>query len=111
VPNKTPAIISTILTLLILVIFAVLSVFTQMIALNSVSERQGVTAISISLVCQGVGVLLAGIFAWWMTNLMIAKFNWKKILAVIIAVTIGTLAGGLISFLSIVIAIPVAGIR
>jgi hypothetical protein len=110
-PSKTPALISTILTATILIIFAVLSVFTQMIALNAVSERQGVTAMGISLACQGMGMILLGIFAGWMTNFIITKFNWNNILAVVIAVIVGTLIGGFISFLSIVIAIPVAGIR
>jgi len=65
----------------------------------------------ISLACQGVVAILAGIFARWLTNFLISKFNWNQILAVVIAVTAGTLAGGVASFLSIVIAIPVAGIR
>ena len=110
-PTKTPAIISTILTVIILITFAILSIFTQMIALNGASERQGVTAMGISLVCQGVGVILAGMLAWWLTNLAITRFNWNKVLAVITATIAGTLLGGLISFLSIIIAIPMAGIR
>jgi len=108
--SKTPAIVSTILTILLLVGFGILSLFFQMIALNGVNESQGVAAMGVSLVCQGVGVILAGAFAWWLTNLVIAKFNWNKILAVAIAVIAGVLLGGLISFLSIIIAIPLAGI-
>lgn len=56
----------------------------------------------VSLVCQGTGTILAAVLAAWLTNLMITKFNWNNILAVIIAV---------ISFLSIIISIPIAGIR
>ena len=82
-----------------------------MVALNGVSERQAMTAMGISLVCQGIGVILLGILAGWLTKLMITKFNWNKILAVVIAVTLGTLFGGIIAFLSIIISIPVAGIR
>jgi len=112
--DKTPALISAILTIILLIIFAVLSVFTQMIALNGVSESQGVTAMGISLVCQGVGLILAGIFAAWISNLVITKFNWNKILSVVIAVIVGTLLGGTISFVSTVstfISIPLAGIQ
>ncbi len=109
--NKTPAIISAISTIVLIVLFAVLSVFTQMLALNGVSERQGMTAMGISLVCQGVGLILAGLFAGWITNLVIAKFNWNKILAVIVAVIAGVLIGGTISFVSTIISIPLAGIR
>ena len=110
-PNKTPSLISAILTILLLVVFAVLSIFTQMIALNGASERQGLTAMGISLVCQGAGAILAAAFAWRLTSLMIVKFNWNKILAVVVAVTGGTLLGGLISFISIIVAIPMAGVR
>ena len=109
--NKTPAIISALLTIVLLILFAILSVFTQMIALNGVSESQGMTAMSISLVCQGVGLILAGLFAGWITNIVIAKFNWNKILAVIVAVIAGVPIGGTISFASTIISIPLAGIR
>jgi len=41
IPSKTPTIISVILTILLLVIFGILSALFEMFALNSVSERQG----------------------------------------------------------------------
>ena len=65
----------------------------------------------ISLVCQGAGIILIGIFAWWLTNLLISKFNWNKMAAVIVTVFSGTVLGTGVSFLSIIIAIPVAGIK
>ena len=110
-PTKTPAIISGTLTILLLIIFAVLSVFMQMIALNGVSESQGMTAMGISLVYQGIGVILVGLLAGWLTNLVINKFNWNKVLAVIVAVIVGTLIGAGISVFSTIISIPLAGIR
>ena len=110
-PNKTPAILSTVLTIIILVIFAVLSVLTQMLVLNGASEKQGMTAMGISLVCQGVGVILAGVLAWWLANRAVNQWNWNKIISIIIAVIAGTTLGGLVSALSIIIAIPMAGIR
>jgi len=110
-PSKTPAILSAILTVIILLIFAVLSVFTQMLVLNGASESQGMTAMGISLGCQGVGVILAGVLAWWLTNTAINKWNWNKIISVMIAVIAGTTLGGVISALSIIIAISLAGIR
>ena len=109
-PNKTPAITSAALTIILLIIFGVLSVFTQMLVLNGVSESQGMTVMGVSLVCQSAGAILAAIFAAWLTNLVITKFNWSNILAVVIAVIAGTLLGALISFLSIIISIPLAGI-
>ena len=109
--GKKPAIISAILTIVLLILFAVLSVFTQMIALNGVSESQGMTAMGISLVCQGVGLILAGIFAGWISNLVVTKFNWNKVLSVIVPVILGVLLGGTISLVSTIISIPLAGIR
>jgi len=109
--NKTPAIISVILTVLLLIVLAVLSLLFEMVALNGASERQGVTAMGISLICQGIGVILLGLLAGRATNFMITRFNWNKTLAVIIAVIAGIVVGGFISFLSIIIAIPAAGIR
>ena len=110
-PDKTPAIISSILTIVLLIMFAILSVFTQMIALNGVSESQGMTAMGISLVCQGVGVILVGALAGWLTHVVINKFNWNKVLAVFIAVIVGTLLGVGISLFATIISIPLAGVR
>lgn len=108
--SKTPAIISAILTIVLLILFAVLSVFMQMIALNGVSESQGTTAISISLVCQGIGLILAAILAGWISNFVINRFNWNKILAVLVAVIAGVILGGTLSVLSFFLSIPLAGI-
>ena len=109
-PTKTPAIVSTVLTVILLILFGVLFLFMQMIALNGASEQQGVMAMGFSLICQGMSVILAAILAWRLTDLLIAKFNWNAILAVIIAVIAGTFGGGLLAVISFVIAIPIAGI-
>jgi hypothetical protein len=109
--NKTPAIISVILTSLLLILLGIFSVLFEMLAVNGASESAGVAAMGISLLCQGAGAILVGIFAWWLTNLLITKFNWNKVLTVMIVVVSGVLLGMGISFLSIIIAIPVAGIR
>ena len=110
-PNKTPAIISTVLTILLLIVFGVLSIFAQMLALNGVGERQGMTAMGISFACQSVGVILAGILSWRLTNLVINKFDWNRMLAVAVSVIAGVIFGAAVSFLSIIISIPLAGIR
>jgi hypothetical protein len=107
---KTPSIISAALTVVFLIVFVILVLFVQMLALNGASERQGVTSMGISLACQGVAIVLAAILAGRLTNLVISKFNWNNVVAVIVAVIAGTFVGGLVSFLSVIIAIPVAGI-
>lgn len=109
--NKAPAVISTVLTIIFLVILAVASVLFEMLALNGASERQGTLAMGISLACQGVSLVLIAVFTRWLTNLLIARFNWNKIVAVIVTVISGVLLGGIVSFLSLIISIPIAGIR
>ena len=109
--NKAPAVISTVLTVIFLVILAVASVLFEMLALNGASERQGTLAMGISLACQGVSLVLIAILTRWLTNLLITRFSWNKIVAVIVTVISGVLLGSVISFLSLIISIPVAGIR
>jgi hypothetical protein len=109
--NKTPATISVILTILLLIFLAVVLLLIEMVALNGASERQGLTAMGLSLACQGVVMLLAGIFARWLTNFLITKATWNNIMAVATAVLVASSVGGAISFLSMIIAIPIAGIQ
>jgi|SRR5215208_7776668 len=110
-PNKTPALISAILTVLTLILLAILSVVLQMVALNGTSERQGLTAMGISLACQGIVMILLGILAARATKFLITTVGWNSILAVVITVLVASTIGGTISFLTSVIAIPLAGIR
>lgn len=109
--NKTPSVISTVLTIILLMILTVLSLFFEMVALNGASESQGITAMGISLACQSVGLVLVGIFTWRFTNLLISKFSWNTVLAVIVSVLAGLMLGMGISFFATIISIPVAGIR
>jgi len=109
--NKTPALIASVLTVILLLLIAVLSVFGQMILLNGASEKLGTTAMGISLACQGAGLILSAIIASRLTRLFLEKFNWNKIIAVIAAVFAGTLFGGILSFLSIIVSILIAEIR
>jgi hypothetical protein len=110
-PDKNPANISAILTILLLIMLAVLSLLFEMLAFNGVSERQGLIAMGTSLACQGVVMILAGVFARWLTNFLITKATWNNIMAVGTAVLVAASISGAIAFLSILIAIPIAGIR
>lgn len=109
--TKTTAILSAALTIFLLIVFGVLSAFFEIIALNGASEKQGMIALGISLVCQGGAAILAGIFAWWGSNLMVTKFNLNNILAIIIVVALAVPLGAIISFSTIVLSILLAGIR
>ena len=110
-PARVPSLVSAGLTIFLLILFVLLFLLVQMVALNGASEAQGIAALGISLICQGASVILAAILAWQITSLIITKLNWNVILAVLIATSAGTFLGGLLSFLSVVIAIPIAGIR
>ncbi len=108
--NKSPAAVSAILTVVILVFLAIVFVLLQMIALNGASERQGLTAMGLSLGCQSIIVILLAALAARATTFLIAKAEWNSIPAVVVTVLIASVLGGVISFLTSIIAIPVAGI-
>ena len=110
-PTKAPASISAILTIIILIFLAIVFVLLQMVALNGVSERQGFTAMGVSLACQGIVMILLGILAARATAFLITRAEWNSILAVAVTVLIATIIGGVIAFLSSIISIAVAGIR
>lgn len=108
--SKSPATISAILTVLILVFLAIVFVLLQMVALNGASERQGLTAMGLSLGCQSIVVILLAALAARATTFLITKAEWNSILAVAVTVLVASIIGGVISFLANIIAIPVAGI-
>ncbi|HEX2990502.1 MAG TPA: hypothetical protein VHO49_07470 [Anaerolineales bacterium] len=110
-PTKTASLVSVILSILLLVVFAVLTLFFEMVALNGASERQGMTAMGITLLCQAAGAVLLGSLAWKSTSLLVTRFNLNSALSVVITVILAILAGGLFSFLALVVSIPLAGIR
>jgi hypothetical protein len=108
--TRTASILSVTLSILLLGIFAVLAVIFEIIALNGASESQGIMAISISLACLGAAAILLGVLAWKATALMITKLNMNPVLAVTLTVAMAMLASGLLSFLSILVSIPLAGV-
>ena len=110
-PNKSPATISAILTIVILVLFAIVLLLLQMVALNGAGERQGLTATGISLACHSIVIILLATLAARTTWFLITRVDWNSILAVTITVILATTIGGAISLLSMIISIPVAGIR
>jgi hypothetical protein len=77
-PTRTPATISAILTIVILVLLAIVFVLLQMVALNGVSERQGFSAMGVSLACQGIVMILLGILAARATAFLITKVEWNS---------------------------------
>jgi len=110
-PGKTPSIIAGLLTFLILIFLGIVFVFGEIVLLNGESESEGFKALSISVICQSVSLILSVILARWLANHAITKFNWNNTMAVVTATMAGVLLGGGISFLAIIISILMAGIR
>jgi hypothetical protein len=110
-PPKTASIVSVVLTALLLIMFAVITLLFEMVTLNGASERQGLTAMGIALLCQAAGGVLLGVLAWKSTSLLVIRFNMSAILAVAITVIFTALAGGVFSFISLLLSIPLAGVR
>jgi len=109
--NRSPATISAILTVLILIVLAIVFLLLQMVALNGVNERQGLTAMGLSLACQSLVIILLATLAARATRFLITRVEWNSILAVLVTVLLAATIGGAISFLASFLAIPVAGIR
>lgn len=107
--DRKLSILSAILTVVFLLILGILFFFVQLVLLNGVSEQQGGIALGISLLCQGLIILLAGFFAAWLSRLLVIKWGWNRTLVVIVTVLLGVLAGVLALFFSILVSIPLAG--
>jgi hypothetical protein len=109
--TKSPAAISAILTVLILIFLAIVFLLLQMVALNGASERQGLTAMGVSLGCQSLVIILLATLAARVTTFLVRKAEWNSLLAVAVTVLGASILGGVIAFLSSFISIAVAGIR
>ena len=108
---RSPARVSALLTVIVLILLALVSVLLQMVAVNGAGEQQGLTAMGISLGCQSIVILVLAALAARATNFLVTRVSWNGILAVVVTVLLATMIGGTISFLSSIIAIPIAGIR
>ncbi|MBL8063668.1 MAG: hypothetical protein JNK32_11645 [Anaerolineales bacterium] len=108
--SKTPSIISTVLTVILLLLIGTLGMFLTMVMLNGFSGSQGGPALTTTFVCNGIGVILSAIISWRMTRWLIERFNWNKALAVATSVLAGVVFGLGLSFVSIFIGVAVADI-
>lgn len=106
--TKTLSIISAALTVISLILLGVVAFFSTILALNGFGDREGNAAIAITFVCQGSGLILSAILASWLTRLFVEKFNWNKILAVLLSIFAGTALGGFFVFGSLFLSIIAA---
>jgi hypothetical protein len=106
--NRIPALIAGLSTFFILIALDVLSVFGQMVVLNGANESSAFNAMATSVICQSIYLLLAVILARWLVNLLITKFKWNTVLAVLVAILVSTAFGVAVSFFAILVTIPIA---
>lgn len=109
--QRTASVVSLLLSLLLLLIFAVLTLIFEMIAMNGATQSQGATALGISLTCLSTGAILLGMLAWKMAAILITRYNLHPILAVTLTVAFGLLVSGMVSVVSLLFSLPLAGIR
>lgn len=107
-PTKSSSIISTLLTVLTLLVFGAASMFFLLVALNGFDSRSGEPALIISLVCNILGIILAAILAWKLPDWLINRFNWNRIVAVLVSVFAGFFIGSGISLVAMFIGVIVA---
>ena len=107
-PTKTPSIVSTILTVILLILFGIASMFFLVVALNGFSTSEGGPALITSLVCNVIGIIATAILAWRLPRWLIGKFNWNSIVAVIVSVLAGLFVGGGLSAIALFIGVLVA---
>ena len=111
-PIKLPSLIAAISTFVLLLVAGFLFFFVQMIALNGVmSENKAFASLAVGVICQGISIFLAAGVAAWVSNKLIAKFSWNKVLAVLVAVIAAVVLGSILSFISTLVSIPIAGIQ
>jgi hypothetical protein len=110
--SKTPIIISVILSIIILLLVAVVTMFSQIVVLNGVmNEGQATTALVVTLGCQAVTLLLGAILAGWATRFLIERFTWNPAAAVFVAVLGATALGVGSVFISVITGVVVAGVH
>lgn len=105
---KTPSIISTILTVILLILFAIGSGFFLLLALNGFSESDGGPGLITSLICNVIGIIFAAILAWRLPRWLIGRFNWNPIVAVLVSVVAGYFLGSGLSIASMFIGVLLA---
>lgn len=107
-PTKTPSIVSTILTVILLLLFGVASMFFLLVALNGFSTSEGRPGVITSLVCNVIGIIVSALLAWRLPRWLIGRFNWNSIVAVIVSVLAGFIVGGGLSAIALFIGVLVA---
>jgi hypothetical protein len=105
---KKSSIVSKVLTTVILVVIGITILFVEIIALNGFSDREAGPALLTALICHSASAILVVILVGRLAPLLITKFNWNGILAVMVSVLAGALSGGFLFILATVLSIILA---
>ena len=107
-PTKTPSIVSTLVTVILLILFVIASGFFLLVALNGFDSSSGEPALITALTCNILGIIVAAVLAWQLPKWLITKFNWNNIVAVIVSVVVGFILGSGLSGVAMFIAVLMA---
>ena len=111
-PAKTPSIISSVVTVILLIAVSLFLSFMTLVLLNGFGEKQANPALITSFACQGVTLIVAAILASYLTKTFITRFSWNHILAVSTSVLVSVIFGSGSGFISMIISAAVAeGLR
>src|SRR5690349_6725792 len=66
--NKTPSIISAIVTVVLLILTGLIILFSQLLALNGFSERVGTISLATSFGCQVISIIIAAVLSSRLTR-------------------------------------------
>jgi len=103
--------IAFLLTVLVLFVVAIAFVFVQLLALNGVMDSRATTALVLLILGELTIMSLSGVFAAWASSFLIAKFQWKRALAVVVSVTLAAFLGSALFFFAVILSILLAGIK
>jgi hypothetical protein len=106
--SKTPAIISIVVTVILLVLIGAFVFFIDLVALNGFSGREGGIALTTLGVCQSIVLILFAVLAGRFTTFLIAKRGWHAFLAVTVSVITWILLGMILYFAAVLLSIGVA---
>jgi uncharacterized membrane protein len=107
-PTKTPAIISSVLTVILLLVIGAFVFFIDLIALNGVSERDGGIALATLGVCEGIVLILFAVLAGRFTAFLITKYSWNNFLAVAVPVITLTILALALDIAAVLLSVGVA---
>jgi hypothetical protein len=103
--------LAILMTAFLLLAVAVVAVFFQLVALNGVSEKQGLIAIGIFFLFQAAMVPALSYSGGRLNEKLHQKLKWNPWLAFVAAVGGMTVLGLGLSFAALVFSILVAGVR